>query len=392
MASDNSTHRPTALALRRELADHNHRYYVLDAPTITDAEYDSLFGQLQALEARHPELAAADSPTQTIGASTPGAKISHRTPMRSIHAVFDLDGCRDLDRHARAQIGIDAPAYIVEPKIDGAAISLIYRAGTLALAATRGDGKRGEDVTEAALCCPGIPSVLVGDHPDCLDVRGEVYLPTDRFQALNEARAAAGAKPLSHPRNAAAAALRGNGRLVADLALIAFDALDAAGQPVGDTLGESAAMLTRWGVPTDPRAECASGIDQALAIAERIGVARDRYATPIDGVVIKLDRRADQAKLGNGARAPRWAVALKQLPPPSPARQPPAIPVDAGNGSRRATGSARRLAIPALTAPQPREIERYILSRIRRLDDARLLKLLAELRTLTTDRQEHRHA
>ncbi len=204
--------RAQAASLRRALHQHNHRYYVLDDPTVSDAEYDALFRTLQAIEAEHPELQTPDSPTQRVGAAPlkAFAPLRHRLPMQSLNNAFTRDELEDFDRRVREGLGVaGAVAYSAEPKLDGLAVSLIYEQGVFARGATRGDGVTGEDITENLRTIKRIPLQLLGeDLPALLEVRGEVFFPLAAFRQLNADMEAAGSKLFVNPRNAAAGALR----------------------------------------------------------------------------------------------------------------------------------------------------------------------------------------
>ena len=306
----------TADRLRAQLSAHDRRYYVDDAPIISDAAYDRLRGELEELEARWPGLSSPDSPTQTVGAPVASVKnLRHIAPMRSIQSALDAPTLLGFGRRVRELLGERTPCYRLEPKVDGLAVSIRYERGVLASVATRGDGLSGENVTEAA---SAIVPALIDTDRSVIEVRGEVYLPLPAFEALNAERRAAGDKPFSHPRHVAAATLRSaDPALVADrgLALVCFDAVDAAGEPIGETLSELTDHLADAGLPVILSGGCVNGIDAALAHAHRLARQLSREGTrPHDGIVIKLEYRADQARLGEMPRFPRWAIALKNLP------------------------------------------------------------------------------
>ena len=317
-----------AEALREALRHHAHRYYVLDDPSVPDAEYDRLFQELQALEAAHPELLSADSPTQRVlGKVLDGfAVVRHTVPMLSIRTETDFtaDGAFAFDARVRRDLDLDPSAspvrYAAELKFDGLAINLRYEQGVLVQAATRGDGETGEDVTQNIRRVRQIPLRLAGIDAAVLEVRGEVYMRRDRFEALNERQReliAAGAKnekTYVNPRNAAAGAVRQH-----DPALAARRPLNFFAYGLGQVQG--------WQVPANHSglldALAASGIpvstDRAVVDGARgladfhaaIGASRDRLPFDIDGVVYKVDDRALQQRLGFVSREPRWAVAHK---------------------------------------------------------------------------------
>ena len=321
-----------ASALRETLAQHAHRYYVLDQPVLPDAEYDRLFKALQAIEAAHPELLTADSPTQRVGgkALAQFAPVRHRVPMLSIRTETDTEatGAQNFDIRIRKELGLapDAPAveYVAELKFDGLAMSLRYEAGVLVQAATRGDGETGEDVTQNIRTIAHIPLRLPADAPGVLEVRGEVYMRRDDFEALNDrqrAKIAAGAKgekTFVNPRNAAAGAVRQLDPAIAAQRRLSFfayglgeiSALDAGG-PAFETHFEVLQTLKKWGFPVAVQTSVASGASELIAFHQRMGAGRDQLPYDIDGVVYKVNRLALQRALGFVTREPRWAVAHK---------------------------------------------------------------------------------
>ena len=321
-----------ASALRATLVQHAHRYYVLDQPVLPDVEYDRLFKALQAIEASHPELLTADSPTQRVGgkALAQFAPVRHRVPMLSIRTETDTEatGAQNFDIRVRKELGLaqDAPAveYVAELKFDGLAMSLRYEGGVLVQAATRGDGETGEDVTQNIRTIAQIPLRLPADAPGVLEVRGEVYMRRDDFEALNDrqrARIAAGAKgekTFVNPRNAAAGAVRQLDPAIAAQRPLSFfayglgeiSALDAGG-PAFETHFELLQTLKKWGFPVAVQTSLASGATELIAFHQRMGARRDQLPYDIDGVVYKVNRLALQRALGFVTREPRWAVAHK---------------------------------------------------------------------------------
>ena len=321
-----------ASALRATLAQHAHRYYVLDQPVLPDVEYDRLFKALQAIEAAHPELLTADSPTQRVGgkALAQFAPVRHRVPMLSIRTETDTEatGAQNFDIRVCKELGLaqDAPAveYVAELKFDGLAMSLRYEGGVLVQAATRGDGETGEDVTQNIRTIAQIPLRLPADAPGVLEVRGEVYMRRDDFEALNDrqrARIAAGAKgekTFVNPRNAAAGAVRQLDPAIAAQRPLSFfayglgeiSALDAGG-PAFETHFELLQTLKKWGFPVAVQTSLASGATELIAFHQRMGAERDQLPYDIDGVVYKVNRLALQRALGFVTREPRWAVAHK---------------------------------------------------------------------------------
>jgi len=305
--------------LRREIEAHDYAYYVLDAPTVPDAEYDRLLRELQALEAEYPELVTPDSPTQRVGGQALAGfeEVRHRTPMLSLANAFSEDEVQQF--HERVLKGLETAHvdYVAEPKLDGVAIALRYEDGRLAQAATRGDGTTGEDVTANARTIAAIPLRLKnssGQHawPATLEVRGEVYMPLDGFRAFNERARAEGRKELVNPRNGAAGSLRQlDPKLTAQrpLAFFAYGAVQVEGLP--DSHYEALQRLRDWGLPVNPeirRVRDAAGcIDYYRAMGEK----RAGLPYEIDGVVFKVEMREEQETLGFVSRAPRWAIAQK---------------------------------------------------------------------------------
>ena len=321
-----------AAALRAQLHHHAHRYYTLDDPEIPDAEYDRLFLELQALESAHPELLTADSPTQRVGGRVLDgfAPVRHVVPMLSINTETDTEasGALNFDNRVRRALGLvetDAPVeYVAELKFDGLAMSLRYEAGVLVQAATRGDGEVGEDVTANVRTIHQIPLRLPADAPPVLEVRGEVYMRRDDFEALNDrqrAKIAAGAKgekTFVNPRNAAAGAVRQLDSGMAaqrPLSFFAYGLGDITpadqGGPAFDTHLQLLTQLKAWGFPVAEQTALATGADELVAFHQRIGAARDQLPYDIDGVVYKVNALALQRQLGFVSREPRWAVAHK---------------------------------------------------------------------------------
>jgi DNA ligase (NAD+) len=303
--------------LRREIERHNHLYFVLDAPEIPDAVYDQLIAELRDLEARHPELVTGDSPTQRVGAEPADefAEVTHRLPMLSLDNAFAAEDVVAFDRRVREKLGqAVAVEYSAEPKLDGLAISVTWEHGLFVRAATRGDGARGEDVTANVRTIRAVPLRLRGHAPALLEARGEVFMPSAGFTRMNAEAAARGERTFVNPRNAAAGSLRQlDPRVTASRPLDLF--FYAAGTVEGEALperhSEVLAMLRGWGLRTCPEARVVRGVEGCLDYFD--AMARRRSALPyeIDGVVYKVDRLDDQARLGFVSRAPRWAVAHK---------------------------------------------------------------------------------
>jgi DNA ligase (NAD+) len=304
--------------LRDLINQYDQRYYVLDDPAVPDAEYDRLMRELRELEARHPELLSADSPTQRVSGEVARgfAEVRHGVPMLSLDNAFSDTDIEAFDRRAHARLGgTQTPLeYCAEPKLDGLAVSLTYRAGTLVLAATRGDGAMGEDITANIRTIRAVPLTLRGPAPKLLEVRGEVFMPLDGFRRMNAAAAAAGEKVFANPRNAAAGSLRQlDARITAKRPLAVF--FYAVGQwqdgepPASQT--ELLQQLERWGLRTSPEVRRVDGVPGCLAYYQSIGARRNTLGYQIDGVVYKVNSRRLQQQLGFVSRAPRWAIAHK---------------------------------------------------------------------------------
>ncbi len=321
-----------AALLRAQLHHHGHQYYVLDAPTIPDAEYDRLFKELQALEAEHPELFTPDSPTQRVGGKPLDsfASVEHVVPMLSIRTETDTEasGAEAFDTRIRKELALTeadaAVDYVAELKFDGLAMSLRYEHGVLVQAATRGDGEMGEEVTQNIRTIGQIPLCLPSDAPKVLEVRGEVYMARDDFEALNErqrARIAAGEKgekTFVNPRNAAAGAVRQLDPTIAaqrPLSFFAYGLGDITpaedGGPTFSTHYDLLMSLKQWGFPVAEQTACVQGAAGLVDFHQRMGQARDALPFDIDGVVYKVNSLAAQRQLGFVTREPRWAVAHK---------------------------------------------------------------------------------
>jgi len=308
--------RERAAVLRRELERHNRLYYAQDAPEITDAEYDRLFAELQRIEAEHPELATADSPTQRVGAPPLAefAEVRHRTPMLSLANAFSADEVRAFDRRVREALQVEHIDYAVEPKFDGLAVNLAYRDGVFVQGATRGDGATGEDVTPNLRTVRSIPLRLprAADTRD-LEVRGEVLMARHDFEALNARQRAAGQKEFVNPRNAAAGGLRQLDSRISARRGLRFFAYGV-GQAPGARSRTQAEILERLaalGFPVVEDRAVVRGADGLLAYYEKLGAGRTKLSYGIDGVVYKVNRLEWQERLGYVARAPRFALAHK---------------------------------------------------------------------------------
>ncbi|MCZ8295027.1 MAG: NAD-dependent DNA ligase LigA [Hylemonella sp.] len=308
--------------LHRLLHHHAHRYYVLDAPEIPDAEYDRLFRELQALEAAHPELLTSDSPTQRVGGKILDglAPVRHAVPMLSIDTETDTtaQGAQNFDARVRKALGLletDPPVdYAAELKFDGLAINLRYERGVLVQAATRGDGETGEDVTQNVRTIGQIPLRLNGCDAPVLEVRGEVYMRRDDFESLNEKQREKGEKTFINPRNTAAGAIRQlDPALVAQrpLSFFAYGLGEVQGWALPATHSQMLDALQALGLPVCAERVVAQGAEGLLAFHQAMGAKRDALPFDIDGVVYKVNALALQQQLGFKTREPRWAVAHK---------------------------------------------------------------------------------
>ncbi|NMG35196.1 NAD-dependent DNA ligase LigA [Azoarcus sp. TTM-91] len=305
-----------AAQLRVELERHNHAYYVLDAPLVPDAEYDRLFRELEALEAEHPELATEDSPTRRVGGAPSAvfAEVAHRVPMLSLSNAFEDEEVEAFDRRCREGLDRETVEYAVEPKLDGLAITLIYENGIFVRGATRGDGMTGEDVSPNLRTVRSIPLRLQGEAPARVEVRGEVLMQRADFERLNTRQQEAGEKVFVNPRNAAAGSLRQlDSRITArrPLRFFAYQMVDLEGMAPPATHSETLDLLAAWGFAVAPERNVVAGAQGLLDYYRRIGERRAGLPYDIDGVVYKVNRRADQQTLGFVSRAPRWALAHK---------------------------------------------------------------------------------
>jgi len=304
-------------ALRKEINYHNYRYYVLDDPQIPDVEYDRLLRELQSLEQQYPQLISSDSPTQRVGAEPVKVfgEVRHEIPMLSLDNAFSDEEARDFDRRVCQRLEVDGVDYAVEPKLDGLAISLLYRDGELVSGATRGDGVTGEDVTQNVRTIRAIPLRLLSkDYPRTLEVRGEVYMSKEGFEHLNRRQEEAGEKVFANPRNAAAGSLRQlDPRITAarPLSFFGYGVGKVEGGDIPDRHSELLKHLKAWGVPIPPNSRRVHGIDACLDYYADMSDRRDKLAYEIDGLVYKVDRQDQQRELGYVARAPRWALAHK---------------------------------------------------------------------------------
>lgn len=308
-------------SLRSEIRHHNYLYHVLDDPEIPDAEYDRLVRELTALETRYPELITHDSPTQRVGAEPIKAfgTVEHAVPMLSLENAFSEDELRDFHRRITERLHIDDAndelEYSAEPKLDGAAVSMLYQKGQLVQAATRGDGTTGEDITHNIRTIGSVPLKLIGKgYPSTLEIRGEVFMPRAGFETFNELARQKGEKTFVNPRNAAAGSLRQlDPRLTAErpLDMYAYSVGQVVGGPLANRHSAILDQLMQWGLKICPEREVVKGIKGCLDFYQYIGKRRDTLSYDIDGVVYKVDRLDYQERLGFVSRAPRWAIAHK---------------------------------------------------------------------------------
>ena len=312
-------------AIKEQLRQHNHSYYILDDPSIPDVEYDRLMQQLLAIEAAHPQWVTTDSPTQRVGAKPLEgfAQVTHALPMLSLDNAFNGDDLLEFDRRVRSRLNkhsnraLKEPvSYTCEPKLDGIAVSLTYQNGLLVTAATRGDGNRGEDITQNIRTLDSVPLCLLGKGwPDILEVRGEVYIPSAGFEALNANLAAKGLKTYVNPRNTAAGSLR-----QLDSKITAQRPLELCAYSIGLVSDDSTLpqqhfdilhQLQGWGFKINAEMQRVQGIEACLVYYQNLAIKRAHLPYEIDGIVFKVDQLQLQQSLGFVARAPRWAIAHK---------------------------------------------------------------------------------
>ncbi len=310
-------------ALAREIREHDHRYYVLDRPSIPDAAYDQLFRELEALEEKYPELRLPDSPTQRVSGPMSEAfkKVPHERPMLSLKSLMTADEMREFDAQVRRSLKVEAITYVAEPKFDGLSVEMVYEGGVFVRGSTRGDGEVGEEITENLRTIRAMPLRLAGAGPEAgprgrVSVRGEALIPLPEFKALNLRQIESGEEPFPNARNAAAGTVRQfDPRVTASrkLDLYAYEIMRADSVP----LPSQQAMLDvlrGWGFHVEKSIAVCDGLDDVLAYHAQLLERRDRLEYEIDGVVVKVDRRDWQVLLGVRSRSPRWAVAFK-FPP-----------------------------------------------------------------------------
>ncbi len=306
--------------LREAIEEHNYRYYVLDDPAITDAEYDRMFRELQELEQQYPELVTPDSPTRRVGgAPAEGfAEVEHELPMLSLDNAFDEDEMRAFDRRLRERLDVDKLDYMAETKLDGLAVSILYEKCRLVRGATRGDGTTGEDVTHNIRTIQSVPLKLRGnDIPDRMEVRGEVFMTMQGFLEMNRQQEKEGGKIFANPRNAAAGSMRQLDPGIAGRRPLSFYAYGVGVVDDGIDFHTQSGVLKRlkqWGIRISPENRVVAGIEECLQYYNDISGRRADLPYQIDGVVYKVNRLDLQAQLGMLSRAPRWAIAYK-FPP-----------------------------------------------------------------------------
>ena len=302
--------------LSQEIEEHRFRYYVSDAPTVSDGDFDGLMRELEAIEDAHPELRTPDSPTQKVGGapSATFSAVTHLRPLMSLDNVFSEE---DFRRWAdRVTKDVPVTGWLCELKIDGLALDLVYRRGRLITAATRGDGRVGEDVTANVRTIASIPVRLTGDVPEVVEVRGEVFMRPEDFATLNEGLVAAGKAPFANPRNSSAGSLRQKDPRVTasrNLRFLCHGLGEVSGVTI-DSQSHGYELLKTWGLPTSDHYRVVPSVDEAWAYIDSFGENRHGVAHEIDGVVIKVDDRERQDQLGYTSRAPRWAIAFKYPP------------------------------------------------------------------------------
>lgn len=309
-----------AEALRTKIREHAHRYHILDDPVISDAQYDALIRELEKLEKDHPELITPDSPTQRVGAPVSDLfrPVEHLRPLFSLDNAETREDLEAWEKRMERQLGSPPRGYVCELKIDGLAVVLTYRDGSLSTGATRGDGTIGEDITANLRTIDSVPLRLLGDAPpSVLEVRGEVYMPFEAFDELNERQAEAGKPIFANPRNAAAGSVRQKDPAVTAgrrLGIWVYQLGLIEGGPDFETHQETADYLRSLGLRVNPSNRAVEEIDDVYAYVEKAEAERHDMEYQTDGVVIKLDSLADQDQLGYTAKAPRWAIAYK-FPP-----------------------------------------------------------------------------
>ncbi|WP_431994174.1 NAD-dependent DNA ligase LigA [Streptomyces griseoflavus] len=306
--------------LAEQIEEHRFRYYVNDAPVISDADFDSLLRELEALEERHPELRTPDSPTQKVAGAyeTEFTSVRHVSRMLSLDNTFNDDDLAAWAERIHKELGEQKFHFLCELKVDGLAVNLTYERGRLVRAATRGDGRTGEDITPNVRTIAEIPDRLTGDEvPDLVEIRGEVFFPMEKFQELNARLVAAGDKPFANPRNAAAGSLRQKDPRVTatrPLHMVVHGIGVLEGYQGMTRLSQGYDLLRTWGLPTSEHNRVVDDLAGVREFIAHYGENRHSVAHEIDGVVVKLDEIPLQGRLGTTSRAPRWAIAYKYAP------------------------------------------------------------------------------
>ncbi|MFE5399098.1 NAD-dependent DNA ligase LigA [Streptomyces sp. NPDC056568] len=306
--------------LAEQIEEHRFRYYVKDAPVVSDADFDRLLRSLEELEEEYPELRTPDSPTQKVAGSyaTEFTAVEHRSRMLSLDNTFNDEELAAWTERIAKELGQQEYHFLCELKVDGLAVNLTYERGRLVRAATRGDGRTGEDITPNVRTIADIPERLRGDEvPDLVEIRGEVYFPMEKFQELNARLNEAGDKPFANPRNAAAGSLRQKDPRVTatrPLHMVVHGIGVLEGYQGMTRLSQGYDLLKTWGLPTSPHNRVVDGLDGVREFIAYYGENRHSVAHEIDGVVVKLDEIRLQGRLGSTARAPRWAIAYKYAP------------------------------------------------------------------------------
>jgi DNA ligase (NAD+) len=313
-----------ARELSAALHYHDYRYYVLDSPQISDGTYDTLFQRLLELEKAFPQLKTSDSPTQRVGAPPKDSlpTVDHLAPMLSLDSGHDEDKVREFDARVRRALDVERLEYVVELKFDGLSIEAVYRDGQFERGSTRGDGYRGEEISENLRTISSLPLRLGGSPPPLLAVRGEAYMPLDGFHALNRSRLEQGEEPFANPRNAAAGALRQLDSSITatrPLDVFFYDVLAVESGPAAPAAApgshwQELASMREWGFKVNDRNRQCRGIDEVIAFHHELEQERDDLPYEIDGIVIKVDSLAAQQDLGVRSRSPRWALAYKFAP------------------------------------------------------------------------------
>ncbi|MDY7219927.1 NAD-dependent DNA ligase LigA [Denitrificimonas sp. JX-1] len=321
MNSNHSTAK-RILQLREAIEKHDYSYYVLDAPTVPDSEYDRLFNELRELETQQPELITADSPTRRVSGQPLDTfqQVQHQVPMLSLGNAFAAEQVLDFAQRVEQSLkqasddlfSVAKVEYCCEPKLDGLAVSISYEQGVLTRAATRGDGQTGEDITANVRTIRNVPLKLQGKGwPELLEVRGEVYMPKQGFADLNERVLAAGSKPFANPRNAAAGSLRQLDAKITATRPLEFCCYGTSTEGLAESHSETLQRLREWGISISPELKVMDSIEDCLAYYADIGARRTQLPYDIDGVVFKVNALIQQQSLGFRAREPRWAIAYK---------------------------------------------------------------------------------